>query len=246
MKRYKQLVIGYLLGAVTFTAIPSMAKSVKQLQASYDDIKIKINGQQIKTDKEPFVIEGSTYVPVRFVAENLNKEVKWDGKTSTIEINDKSNTVGVNNNENTNNLVGKPIDLDTGKSAAPEDVQKEKEEKAKLEANKTYWVDLGNGNRVLTFKITPKMIEEGILTEETRGKFSGYVYEGKFYVGESNLSNQNILYTKSGTKGLKYWNERTKKSIILDFEKIRNDGDRISINGSAQINIDLLESILED
>lgn len=33
-----------------------------------------------------FVYEGTTYVPLRFMAESLGKEVAWDGKTSSIFV----------------------------------------------------------------------------------------------------------------------------------------------------------------
>ena len=34
----------------------------------------------------PIIIEGRTMLPIRFVAENLGCDVKWDGVTKTVTI----------------------------------------------------------------------------------------------------------------------------------------------------------------
>ncbi len=39
---------------------------------------------------EPFVYNGTTYLPVRVVGQAFNKEVRWDGATSTVYIGDDS------------------------------------------------------------------------------------------------------------------------------------------------------------
>jgi len=45
-----------------------------------------INGSKVTNDVPPAIIGGRTYVPVRFVAENLNCDVGWDGATHTVTI----------------------------------------------------------------------------------------------------------------------------------------------------------------
>ncbi|MCL1859872.1 MAG: copper amine oxidase N-terminal domain-containing protein [Oscillospiraceae bacterium] len=71
------------------------APIVKTVSISYNDIKITLNGKQI-TPKDangnavdPFILNGSTYLPVRAVGEALGLEVDWDGKTNTVILNDK-------------------------------------------------------------------------------------------------------------------------------------------------------------
>lgn len=54
----------------------------------YRDIIIKINGQEVKTNEtEPFILNGSTYLPIRAVSEALGLEVTWDDETSTVGLN---------------------------------------------------------------------------------------------------------------------------------------------------------------
>ena len=60
-----------------------------------DDVEIKItigadtatvNGTSVKLAAPAFIEGGRTYLPVRFVAENLGATVGWDGKTSTVTL----------------------------------------------------------------------------------------------------------------------------------------------------------------
>jgi len=48
-------------------------------------IKIFVNGKQIESDVNPVIIEGSTMVPLRVIADNLGRHVSWDqGNRSVI------------------------------------------------------------------------------------------------------------------------------------------------------------------
>lgn len=60
-----------------------------------DDVEIKIvigktsatvNGEAVALDAPAFIENNRTYMPVRFVAENLGATVEWDGATSTATI----------------------------------------------------------------------------------------------------------------------------------------------------------------
>lgn len=46
-----------------------------------------VNGQEVALDVPATIINGSTLVPVRFVAENLGAEVDWDNNTQSVLIN---------------------------------------------------------------------------------------------------------------------------------------------------------------
>jgi len=55
-----------------------------------DPVKLFVNGQEIKPDVSPQIINGRTMVPVRWIAEALGADVTWDDKTRTVSINRKS------------------------------------------------------------------------------------------------------------------------------------------------------------
>ncbi|AHM56209.1 copper amine oxidase domain protein [Peptoclostridium acidaminophilum DSM 3953] len=71
----------------------------KTVDAWYRDLKIVANGTQVQMPLEPFIMNDSTYVPVRALSEILGKNVGWDGATSTVTITDKpgSNVAVLNN-----------------------------------------------------------------------------------------------------------------------------------------------------
>lgn len=49
-------------------------------------IKIVVNGKDIACNPAPFVKQGTTYVPLRAVAEALGEPVQWDGKSNSVII----------------------------------------------------------------------------------------------------------------------------------------------------------------
>ena len=54
--------------------------------ASDIPIDIRVNGEYIITDSEPVIISGTTYAPVRSIAEALNAEkVSWDEESKTTD-----------------------------------------------------------------------------------------------------------------------------------------------------------------
>lgn len=79
------LLVGLIGGAMAVTA-------QKQATLSYSDIKITLDGKAVTpTDAsgntvEPFGIDGTTYLPVRGIANALGLGVAWDGATQTVKL----------------------------------------------------------------------------------------------------------------------------------------------------------------
>lgn len=107
MKSIKNIFIVILIFILGFTSSTLAKITYKSILVEYRDIKININGKRIHTELEPFIYFNRTFVPVRIIAESLNKEVIWDEATNTIDINDIKIT-----NSNTF-LVKQVIDGDT-------------------------------------------------------------------------------------------------------------------------------------
>ena len=82
----------------TITASPSLEQSSGKGRQSvevttvYNDIKIVVDGNEITPKDvngnivEPFIIDGTTYLPVRALANALGEEVSWEQSTSTVYI----------------------------------------------------------------------------------------------------------------------------------------------------------------
>ena len=95
MKKTKSIVIGcaiIFLVAMMFGA-PVLAQNIsKTIQVQYRDIMIYVDGNLIipkdaeGTVVEPFIYEGTTYLPVRAISEALGKTVEWDGPSNSVHI----------------------------------------------------------------------------------------------------------------------------------------------------------------
>lgn len=83
-------------GTVAFAKVANM-----NIPVSFSNIKIMIDGKQLNTSKEPFTYNGTTYLPVRAVAEAVGKDVTWDGATKTVYLGEvPQNTEPTTNNQN--------------------------------------------------------------------------------------------------------------------------------------------------
>ena len=83
----KGMSIGCALAVVAGSTLV-FAEPVKQnIEAVYNDIKIIVHGKTATpSNGEPFIYDGTTYLPVRAVAEALGEVVDWDGNTNTVYI----------------------------------------------------------------------------------------------------------------------------------------------------------------
>lgn len=84
------VVVTVLIMAGGSTAMAKISKM--DIPVSFNNIKVVVDGKELKTDKEPFVYEGTTYLPVRTVAEAVGKEVAWDSSTQTVTLGAKDST----------------------------------------------------------------------------------------------------------------------------------------------------------
>lgn len=81
-----------VLSLMVGSAIAASNVTKKMIEANYMGIKLVVDGVEV-TPKDsqgnvidPFISEGTTYLPVRAVGEALDKEVTWDGETKTVYI----------------------------------------------------------------------------------------------------------------------------------------------------------------
>mgnify|MGYP004635094043 CR=1 FL=1 len=96
----KKRLQGFIAGVVICAMLMSGAAFAKQVSETaellYDNIKISLNNQEIRPKDadgnyvEPFIINGTTYLPVRAVANALGINVNWDGDTNTVLLSDKN------------------------------------------------------------------------------------------------------------------------------------------------------------
>ena len=91
-ERIQGLVTGVLIGAVCTGGVVFAKTAVETIEVSYDNIKVykdnvlcelkDANGSII----EPFIYNGTTYMPVRGTANIADMEVTWDGNTKSVYL----------------------------------------------------------------------------------------------------------------------------------------------------------------
>ena len=83
----KKAFVFCLLGAMVLGTCPVSAEDgTREISAAFRDIKIIVDGKQLSTPAEPFIYNGTTYLPVRAVGEAVGKEVAWDNDTKTVTL----------------------------------------------------------------------------------------------------------------------------------------------------------------
>jgi hypothetical protein len=85
MKKLRVGLIGFLMGAMFFS---SVAYAATKIEVTFLPLKYYFDGIQklAPEDQQGFVYKGTTYVPLRFVSEALEKEVGYEGKTKSIYV----------------------------------------------------------------------------------------------------------------------------------------------------------------
>ena len=73
------LVVGFVIPAAA-------APRHWQATLTYRDIKVVLDGRQLNIATEPFLIDGTTYLPLRPISEALGLTTNWDGATNTVTL----------------------------------------------------------------------------------------------------------------------------------------------------------------
>lgn len=94
-ERMQGILIGMLIGGAVVGGTSFASSGTNMIEALYSDIKIYIDGTKLNpkdalgNDVEPFIYNGTTYLPVRAVSNAFGKDVSWDENTSSIYITSK-------------------------------------------------------------------------------------------------------------------------------------------------------------
>ena len=95
-ERLQGIAAGILIGAIGVGGAVYAASGSQMIEAVYDNIKVyKDNAAVDLRDAndaivEPFIYNGTTYLPVRAAANLANMDVTWDGDTKSVKLWDKT------------------------------------------------------------------------------------------------------------------------------------------------------------
>lgn len=90
-KRIKDIIIGIMIGCFLMTTTPVLADSILQkIDVAMNTVNVEVNGNGL--DSNSILYKGSTYLPLRKIAEAVGKDVEWEQQTMTANIVDKKIT----------------------------------------------------------------------------------------------------------------------------------------------------------
>ena len=99
----KKRLQGFVAGALSVAmlgCVPTIAKqAVETIQVEFDNIKIYLDGEQLQpkdvngNNVEPFIYQGTTYLPVRAVGNAIGRDVSWDGLEKVVYLGAKPGDV---------------------------------------------------------------------------------------------------------------------------------------------------------
>lgn len=98
-ERTKGFITGIIFSLLLslFTVSTFAAPLGKKIEVFFNNIKLVVDGQKVEFGKddngnriEPFIYNGTTYLPIRAVGEAIGKTVDWDGETKTVYIGKKN------------------------------------------------------------------------------------------------------------------------------------------------------------
>ena len=111
----KKEIKGFITGVIISTLLSTMVFATPiedTITAFYNDIKVYVDGSLIKPKDadgnivEPFIYDGTTYLPLRAISQALGKEVDWDSKNNIVYIGKKPNDIeNTDNSQNSNSDI---------------------------------------------------------------------------------------------------------------------------------------------
>lgn len=94
-EKFQGVAIGLLIGTLCTGSVVYAKGGTENIQVTYNNIKVYKDNQlySLKDSNgkavEPFVYNGTTYLPLRSVANLADMEVTWDSKTNSVYLWDK-------------------------------------------------------------------------------------------------------------------------------------------------------------
>jgi len=92
-KKIQGIVLGVFIAAMIMGSTTVLAGNARKIiDAVYMNIRLVIDGEEITPKDangniaEPFIYNGTTYLPVRAIGEAFGKDVSWDRDTATVYV----------------------------------------------------------------------------------------------------------------------------------------------------------------
>ena len=88
----KKFLIGFLVGCLLMMTTPVLADSIlESIDVVMNSVEVQVDGEKLEVNT--ILHDGSTYLPMRKVAEAVGKDVEWNQETMTANIVGKGDDV---------------------------------------------------------------------------------------------------------------------------------------------------------
>lgn len=111
MKKNFRKILTFTL-AIIMLLMPADALAKRHQKRDIPLNGIIVNDHIVFSDVAPYIKNSRTYVPIRFIAEELGFDVKWDAKTKKVTMSDGKSTVELTIGSKTMLVNGKKVKLD--------------------------------------------------------------------------------------------------------------------------------------
>ena len=101
---------GRKLNTVLVVHETSGMKSAASIQKR--DIKVQLNGEALRFDVPPTIVNGRTLVPLRGIFEAMDAEIQWDDANKTVTAQKGRTTIVLQIGSNLSMVNGKQIEMD--------------------------------------------------------------------------------------------------------------------------------------
>src|SRR5690554_3572427 len=93
VKELKKFILGFLCGAVIFSASASIAQNGFETVTAYINktVSIMLNGEKVVLKNQVINYKNTNYLPIRDVAELTGLDVNWNGELNRVELGTNSN-----------------------------------------------------------------------------------------------------------------------------------------------------------
>ncbi|TYQ15034.1 UNVERIFIED_CONTAM: copper amine oxidase-like protein [Acetivibrio alkalicellulosi] len=69
-----------------FIVLSLLTLTIASVSFATNDITVLVNGEKVEFDRQPYIKDGRTMVPIRFIAEEIGCDVEWESKTKRVFI----------------------------------------------------------------------------------------------------------------------------------------------------------------
>lgn len=158
--------LAFTLGATTAVNAGSIGENV----LAYPGVKVQYNGMELAGEKQPYIINDTTYVPLRLLMDNFDKDIKYDPASNKVIIKDRENSAI---------------------AALESQVTKLQKENTELKSQNELLTDenkaLTSKNSALTGRINALEYVDAELTDIVEELFYAYENAGEDYLGDEEI-----------------------------------------------------------